>query len=63
MNRPLPFVLTSTSTGTMILNHLDQHKTQYGTYGVGYQLLHTSKFDEEEINFCIEIFKIKKQYV
>lgn len=62
MNRPLPFVLASTSIGSMILNHLDQNKTQNGSYGVGYQFLHTSNFDKEEIDFCMEIFKIKKQY-
>ncbi|HEG2580765.1 TPA: FkbM family methyltransferase [Campylobacter lari] len=62
MNRPLPFILASTDIGTIILNHLDQNSTQYGSYGVGYQFLHTSNFDKEEIDFGIELFKLKKQY-
>lgn len=60
--RPSPFVLASTSIGTMILNHLDEHQTPRGSYGVGYQLLQTGSFDSDELNTCIELLRLRRRY-
>ena len=60
--RPLPFVLASTNTGTMILNYLDRNQTQYGAYGVGYQFLNTASFDKEEISNVIALLNLRREY-
>ena len=62
IKRPLPFILASTNTGLMILNHLDEHKTPRGSYGVGYNFLQNACFDQEEIDNCVELLKLRRQY-
>ncbi len=60
--RPLPFVLASTSTGTMILNHQDYQTDASGnTYGVGYQYLSKSSFDPEEIELVLHLLNLRRE--
>lgn len=49
MNRPQPFVLTSTSHGPMLVNRMDYHAVPGGAYGVGAQLLGAGTYDPNEI--------------
>ncbi len=52
----MPFVLISSNHGTMIVNRNDYHSNgQDSAYGVGYQLLNTSSFDQPEINFALAL--------
>ena len=62
IQRPLPFVLASTNTGAMIVNHLDRNENAYGAYGVGYQYLQTASFDALEVSNVIELLKLRRKY-
>jgi FkbM family methyltransferase len=60
--RPIAFVLASTNHGSMLVNRHDYRLTQNGGgYGVGYQLLNTSAFDPQEINFAVQLLMSRKQ--
>jgi FkbM family methyltransferase len=50
--RPLPFVLSATDQGTLIVNHLDYKATENGRIGVGAQLLDNSAYDAEEVDLA-----------
>ncbi|MCK3656289.1 FkbM family methyltransferase [Pasteurellaceae bacterium Macca] len=61
--RPLAFVITSTQTGTMIVNRFDQQTNRIGeTYGVGYQYLSTSAFDPDEISLALNLLRLRRHY-
>ncbi|WP_252386901.1 hypothetical protein [Campylobacter jejuni] len=62
MKRPLPFILAATNNGSMIINHLDRHDTPQGSYGVGFQFLNYGSFDPEEIDLCINLLKLRREY-
>lgn len=62
VNRPLPFVLASTNTGAMILNHLDRHDTVHGSYGVGFTFLNQASFDPQELNNALILLHLRRQY-
>lgn len=54
--RPIAFVLASTNHGSLLVNRYDYRLTQNGGgYGVGYQLLNTSSFDQNEVDFVIQL--------
>jgi FkbM family methyltransferase len=60
--RPIAFILASTNHGSMLVNRHDYRLTQNGGgYGVGYQLLNTSTFDPQEINFAVKLLMSRKQ--
>ena len=60
--RPIAFVLASTNHGSMLVNRHDYRLTQNGGgYGVGYQLLNTSAFDPQEVNFAVQLLMSRKQ--
>jgi FkbM family methyltransferase len=60
--RPIAFVLASTNHGSMLVNRHDYRLSQNGGgYGVGYQLLNTSAFDPQEINFAVQLLMSRKQ--
>lgn len=61
-NRALPFVLAATDVGTMIVNYLDEHKSANGSYGVGYTLLNSANFEQNELKNCLELLKLRAQY-
>ncbi|WP_028537263.1 FkbM family methyltransferase [Paludibacterium yongneupense] len=53
--RPAPFVLLSSNHGSMIVNRNDFAQDKYGFSGVGYQLLTTSSYEQEEIDFVLAL--------
>jgi FkbM family methyltransferase len=60
--RPIAFVLASTNHGSMLVNRYDYRLTQNGGgYGVAYQLLNTSAYDPQEINFAVQLLISRKQ--
>lgn len=56
------YVLASTSHGPLIVNRNDEnHNQEYGTYGVGWNLLETGSFYRCDIELLKEILQIKKK--
>jgi FkbM family methyltransferase len=56
IQRPIPFILISSNHGTMIINRNDHRMIDENNgYGVGYQLLNTSSFDQQEIDFALAL--------
>jgi FkbM family methyltransferase len=54
IKRPIPFVLISSNHGSMIINRNDYRMVNENNgYGVGYDLLNTSSFCQEEIDLVI----------
>lgn len=61
--RPLPFILASTETGMMIVNHQDRCTATNGSqFGVGYQYLSTSAFDPQEVRNTLFLLNLRRQY-
>ncbi|KLU24877.1 FkbM family methyltransferase [Caballeronia mineralivorans PML1(12)] len=62
-NRPIAFVLTASNHGSMIVNRNDYHLVD-GTngYGVGYQILSNSCFDESEIRFALMLLDCRRKH-
>jgi FkbM family methyltransferase len=60
-DRPIAFVLTSTNHGTMLVNRNDYHLTPGGGYGVGYQLLNKSSFDQSEVDFALQLLSSRRE--
>ena len=61
--RPIAFVLTATNHGSMIVNRHDYRMLDANRgYGVGYQILNTSSFDPDEINFALALLNLRKKY-
>lgn len=59
--RPIPFILISTNHGTMIINRNDFRMVdQERGYGVGFQLLNTSSFDQQEIDFALALLNKRR---
>lgn len=62
--RPIPFVLVSSSHGALIVNRNDFHMTTESEgFGVGYQILNTSSFDPEEVNFLLGLLLSRRNLV
>jgi FkbM family methyltransferase len=54
IKRPIPFVLIASNHGSMIINRNDYRMVDENHgFGVGYDLLNTSSFSQEEIDFLI----------
>ena len=61
--RPVTFILISTNHGTMIVNRNDYRMTGENTgYGVGFQLLNTSSFDQPEIDVALNLLKKRREH-
>ena len=61
IKKPIPFVLTSTNHGVMIVNRNDYFMVNNESgYGVGHQLLNTSSFDQQEIDFALALIYRRK---
>lgn len=58
---PIAFVIASTNHGSMLLNRFDFHLSDHGAYGVGFQILNTSSFDPEEVNFAKQLLLSRRQ--
>jgi FkbM family methyltransferase len=61
--RSIPFILVSSNHGTLIVNRNDFRMVdeQHG-YGVGFQLLNSSSFDQGEIDFVLALLERLKAY-
>jgi FkbM family methyltransferase len=61
--RPIPFIIVSTNHGTMIVNRNDYRMVdEKNGYGVGFQLLNTSSFDQSEVDFALGLLSLRRQY-
>ena len=59
--RPAAFVLLSTNHGTLIVNRNDYRMVDEDKgYGVGYQLMNTSSFDQQEVDFALSLLELRK---
>jgi len=61
-HRPIAFVLASTHQGTLLVNRHDYRITEQGGYGLGYQLLGTSSFDQTEVNLVLQLLTLRRQH-
>lgn len=59
--RPIAFILASTNHGSMLVNRHDYRLTPEGGYGAGFQLLNSSAFDPQEIDFAVQLLMSRKQ--
>ena len=62
-HRPIAFVLASTHQGTLLVNRHDYRITEQGGYGLGYQLLGTSSFDQTEVNLVLQLLTLTPQQI
>jgi FkbM family methyltransferase len=60
--RPVAFVVAAVNHGTMLVNRNDFHLVGDGGYGVGYQLLNTSSFDQGEIDLALVLLQQRKTH-
>ena len=60
--RKIAFVTASTDHGMMIFNRFDQHLVREGLgYGMGYQLLETSSYDQGEVDLLMTLLDVRRQ--
>jgi FkbM family methyltransferase len=60
--RPTAFVVVSTNHGSMLVNRHDYKLYDGGGYGVGYQILNSSSFDQEEVDFILQLLHARRQH-
>jgi FkbM family methyltransferase len=60
--RPTAFVTVSTNHGSMLVNRHDYRLVEDGGYGVGFQLLNTSSFDQEEVDIALKLLNTRRQH-
>ncbi|SDY48807.1 methyltransferase, FkbM family [Collimonas sp. OK242] len=61
--RPIAFVLAASNHGSMIVNRNDYHMVNGNEgYGVGYQILSNSSFDESEIGFALALLNCRRSH-
>ena len=59
--RPAAFVLVSTNHGTMIVNRNDYRMVgENAGYGVGFQLMNTSSYDQGEVTLTMELLRARR---
>jgi FkbM family methyltransferase len=62
-NRPIAFVLAASNHGSMIVNRNDYHLVDgRNGYGVGFQILGNSCFDQSEIQFALVLLDCRRRY-
>lgn len=60
-SRPVAFVLAATNHGSMLVNRHDYRIVGDTAYGVGWQLLQNSCFDQVEVNIVLALLKSRKE--
>lgn len=61
--RPIAFILASSNHGTLIVNRHDYRMVSPTQgFGVGYQILNSSSFDHEEVNFVLALLQKRRKY-
>jgi len=62
-DRPIAYVLAASKHGSMIVNRFDYHMVDpVAGYGVGYQILNTSRFDEAEVGFLLALLNCRRKH-
>ena len=65
VKRPTAFVLAPSNHGTMLVNRFDyrmvSEKENKG-YGVGFQILNTQSFDQEEVDDVLKILNLRRAH-
>ncbi len=63
VSRPIAFVLAGTDHGSMIVNRNDYRMVDGARgYGVGFQLLNTSSFDGQEVDFVKAMLRFRRHH-
>lgn len=60
--RPVAFVISASNHGTLLVNRHDYRLTGEGGYGVGYQLLNASAFDQDEVDVVLQMIDARRQH-
>ncbi|QQC67870.1 FkbM family methyltransferase [Paraburkholderia ginsengisoli] len=61
--RPVAFVLAASNHGSMIVNRNDHHVDAASrSYGVGFQILDKSSFDESEVNLVLTLLDCRRKH-
>jgi FkbM family methyltransferase len=60
--RPTAFVLVATNHGSMLVNRHDYRLVGQGGYGLGFQLLETSSFDQEEVDTVLQLLDTRRKH-
>ena len=56
VSRPAPFVLISSNHGSLIINRNDYRMIdQTQGYGLGFQIMHNSCYDQQEIDMALTL--------
>ncbi len=61
-NRPIAFILAATNHGSMLVNRHDYRLTESGGYGMGYQLLNNGSFDPHEVDFALQLLRLRREH-
>lgn len=59
--RNTAFVVVATNHGSMLVNRHDYKLYEGGGYGVGFQILNSSSFDQEEVDFILQLLHTRRQ--
>jgi FkbM family methyltransferase len=57
----MAFVLSASHHGSLLVNRHDYQLTDDGGYGVGYQLLNASSFDQDEVELALQMIDARRQ--
>jgi FkbM family methyltransferase len=61
--RPIAFVLAAANHGAMIVNRHDYRMADAAHgYGVGYQILNSSSFDQPEVNLLLALLRLRRMH-
>jgi FkbM family methyltransferase len=61
--RPIAFVLAAANHGAMIVNRHDYRMADASSgYGVGFQILNTSSFDQQEVNLLLALLQLRRMH-
>ena len=61
--RPIAFVLAAANHGAMIVNRHDYRMADAARgYGVGYQILNSSSFDQPEVNLLLALLQLRRMH-
>jgi FkbM family methyltransferase len=61
--RPIAFVLAASNHGTMIVNRNDYRMIdEQRGYGVGFQILSSSSFDQPEVNLILSLLRLRQRH-
>src|SRR6267154_3426860 len=59
--RPIAFSLVSTNHGSLLVNRHDYILVENGGVGIGFQILHSSSFDQEEVDIALQLIDSRKK--